>query len=183
MYQNQEVAPHSSNDLLVSEPVISNSACECGAVTGERLSVTIDSYCNTIILDCTCIIKLRGAINKEDRFPISHKGNVSKTYSFIMPSSSTNLTIDVYEGDLLLDDKCASFSFSIPNVTQSEKNACSPIVPPIDVSKIDLTSVLVGASVGGVVGLISDGKSGAIQFGLLGGVVALAYGYLTSTQQ
>ena len=182
-YQNQAVTPYSSNDILVNDPTFSNSADECGAVTGERVTVSMELYCNTWILDCTGIVELRGAINETDTFPIAHNATTTKSYGFTMPSSDVTLDIDVYEGDVLLDDKCGSFSYNIRNVTQEEKDTCTPIVPPIDISKIDLTSILIGSSIGGVAGMVMEGKSGAIQFGLIGGVVALAYTYLTSTQK
>jgi len=101
-----------------------------------------------------------------------------------MPSTDANFNIIVKECDVFTaGDIAYNKNHVVRSVTQEERDTCSPIIPPIDISKIDPTFVLIGASVGGAAGLATEGKQGALQFGLIGTALALAYSYLTSTSQ
>lgn len=180
----QTYEPYAADELIVSPITFSGSADVCGAITGQRVTVTIPLFCNALWLtDCECKIELRGAINDTDIFGLSREGSITKQYSFTMPSTNTNLSIKVIEVDPTFDNIEYDNTFSIPNVTREERDACTPVVPPIDLSKIDPTFVVIGATLGGVTGVATEGKEGFISFALIGGGLALAYSYLTTTSQ
>ena len=189
MYQNQEVAPYGvlKDKIIVESVTFRNNVGECNAFTGENVICKIVMSCKSGILyeDCEAQIIVTGDITYDSKeFAILEGDKVTKEFNFTMPNHDINFHVIVKEVDVgTPDDIAHSGYYNIKNVTRIEKNACTPTVPPIDFYNINIASVLIGASVGGAAGLVSDGKSGAIQFGLLGGVVALAYGYLTSTQQ
>lgn len=176
--------PLAADDLIVENVTFSKSADVCGAITGQSVTVTIPLQCKALWLtDCECKIELSGAINKTETFGLARDADITKSYTFTMPSYSTSLSIKVSEVDPTIDNVPYDNIFSIANVSREERDACAPIVPPIDLSKIDPTFVFIGASVGGLAGLATEGKQGALQFGLIGGALALGYSYLTATTQ
>lgn len=176
--------PLAGDELIVGPVTFSGVANECGAITGQRVTVNIPIQCKALYLtDCECKVVLSGAINKIDTFGLARNADTVRPYTFIMPSTSTSLTIKIYEVDPTFDNLEHNETYSIQNVTREERDACTPTVPPIDLSKIDPTFVVIGATLGGVAGLASEGKEGFMSFALIGGGLALAYSYLTSTSQ
>jgi len=172
--------------VTVDSVIIRNNAESCGLVTGEKVYVDFEMLCKKGVIyeDCEVRITISGDINYDSgEFHISEGDRQKKTVMFTMPSHDVSFDIVVKECDFATaDDIAYNQNHQIPNVTQEEKDACNPIIPPIDFSKIDLNSIFIGAAAGGALGLAFEGKQGAIQFGLLGGVGALAYSYLTTTQ-
>lgn len=176
------IKPFAADELIVSDVTFSKSADVCGAITGQRVTVSIPLFCNALWLtDCECKIELRGAINYTDTFGLSREGSITKQYSFTMPSNNTTLSVKVSEVDPTFDNIEYDNTFSIANVSQEERDACAPVVPPIDLTKIDPTFVVIGATLGGITGIASEGKEGFMSFALIGGGLALAYSYLTAT--
>ena len=176
--------PLAGDELIVDNVTFSGSADECGAITGQRVTIRIPILCKAVWLtDCECKVVLSGAINQIDTFGLSRDASTERSYNFTMPSNSTSLSIKVYEVDPTFDNLEYDRTFSIANVSREERDACTPVVPPIDFSKIDTTFVAIGGLVGGVTGLVTEGREEMISFGLIGAAVATAYSYLTSTSQ
>lgn len=173
--------------INVDSVTIRNSAEQCGQVTGEKIYIDIEMSCKGgyIYEDCEARIVVSGDINYDSgEFHISEGQRINKTVSFTMPAHDVSFTVVVKECDFATaDDIAYNQNHSVPNVTRQERDACAPIVPPIDISKIDPTFVVVGAALGGVTGLATEGKEGFMSFALIGGGMALAYSYLTSTTQ
>ena len=188
-YRNQAVTPYGlRQDVIVVESVTArNNVDACNAVTGEKVTYDIVMRCKDGLTyeDCEAQIIVTGDITYDSGQFVIPKGNKpTKSFGFTMPNHDINFHILVRENDIVTSDDIAyDQDHFVRNVTQEEKNACAPVVSPVDLSKIDLTSILIGTSLGGVVGVVSGGKSGAITFGLAGGALALAYTYLTSAQQ
>ena len=71
-------------------------ADECGAITGQRVTVKIPIQCKAVYFtDCECKVVMSGAINKIDTFGLARNADTVRPYTFIMPSVSTSLTIKV----------------------------------------------------------------------------------------
>lgn len=183
----QAISPYGvlQDVINVDSVTIRNSAEQCGQVTGEKVYIDIEMSCKSGALyeDCEARIIISGDINYDStEFHISEGQRINKTVDFTMPSNDVNFNIVVRECDLATPDDIAyNRNHTVPNVTREERDACSPIVPPIDLSKIDPTFVVIGATLGGVAGVATEGKEGFMSFALIGGGLALAYSYLTST--
>ena len=64
--------PLAGDELIVDNVTFSGSADECGAITGQRVTIRIPILCKAVWLtDCECKVVLSGAINQIDTFGLS----------------------------------------------------------------------------------------------------------------
>lgn len=188
-YDVQEISPHVDDILRVNSVIVrdryNHDITTCGAVTGETIYIDYNLYCADCWTcdNCEVVVSVTGSFSDSfSEFTLAKGSSIKRTMDFTMPSNDVSFNVLVKEADILLDDVVHNQSYSIQNVSQEEKDENLPIIPPIDLSKIDLNAVLIGSSVGGALGLAFEGKQGAIQFGVLGGAIAVGYSYLTTTQ-
>ena len=187
-YDGERISPQIDDILRVNSVIVrdryGNDITSCGAVTNEKIYIDYDLYCADCWTcdNCEVVVSVTGSFSDSfSQFTLTKGSTVKKTMDFTMQSNDVSFNVLVKEVDVLFDDVVHDQSYSISNVSQEEKDGNLPHIPPIDLSKIDLSSIFIGSAAGGALGLAFEGKAGAIQFGILGGVGALAYSYLTTT--